>query len=99
MSSLGERLAVAYGWEREVPPGDVTLWLVGSPTYYMTTPDPENSWQHFGAMLEWAKTQGPQPISAMRDALINFGMPAHGDWSWERFRRVVTEAILEALDA
>ena len=101
MSKLGERVARAYGWEREVPPGDVTLWLVGDPSYYMTTPEPENSWGDFGALLEWFSTwlaARPQHHGRCVSLCHHF-MPIRNEgWDWQAVRRAVTEDILEVVE-
>lgn len=100
MPSLGERLAVAYGW-RFYPNESVTLlagWFDKDGNEHAVT-DPENSWEDFGAMLEWAGAREPL---ATRRALTKFSfreITKPGPIDWHSFRRGVTEVILEALDA
>ena len=104
MSDLGERVARAYGWELVARSTETGKRLWAHDRTHSYTPDPENSWADFGALLEWAAVK----IGRAEVYAILFGDSEEawadtvyeGDpWPLSRFRRAVTESILEDTDA
>ncbi len=104
MPSLDGRLARAYGWEWSPNnPEDFERWgkpwvvkrFTDGSAIHRPTPDPENEWQDFGAMLEFAGVDvaGCQ----IMQVLGPWSFEGNDKRDWRIFRRAVTERILRLL--